>query len=334
MVIQMDYKKITVQIQNLLKKEFKEGDLIITYRESGIPGQMTPFFIRSSDKIDLLSITPYCINNLAVYLAELTLLEVFESSKKGRVILTIKPCDMPSVLQMISDAQIPREKVLIIIFECDFVINSKAIRDTIQDDFSAIEMKQDTMIVTTMQKGNVTLNKGDQMAGKCKDSKMCDLPGTSDYYFVGTEKKRINQSKKISLKTTLVQDTLKKTELKQLVESELSKCIRCNACRNICPACFCSDQCIMDKPKLISPFIEKEVSLRNNILYHLIRFYHVAPNCTGCSECERVCPQNIKLSIFFKYLNRFIETEFGFEPGKSDLDRQKLLNYRFGEDLV
>jgi ferredoxin len=328
----MDYKVVTSQLHSLLKRVFKQGDLIISYKESGIPGQMTPFFVRSADKIESISISPFCSNNLAVYLSELTLLELFGSEKKGKVIITIKPCDANSVLQMISDAQIPREKVVIVIVECEMTIASKDIKNTIQDDFSKIELNQDKLVVTTMQKGSVQLTKNDVMANKCLDGSHCSLPVISDYYFVGTEKKASNSKKPIN--QTLVQDSLSKADLKKLVESELSKCIRCNACRSICPACFCSDQCIMDKPKLIAPFIEKEATTKNNILYHLIRFYHVAPNCTACGECERVCPQNITLSIFYKYLNAFNEKEFGYIPGKSDLERQKLLNYRFGEDLV
>lgn len=330
----MDYKIITTQVQSLLKSLFKSGDLIISYKESGIPGQMTPFFVRSSDKIDLISLTPFCINNLSVYLSELTHIELIGSGNKGKVFVTVKPCDVSSVLQIISDAQISKDKVTMIVFECDGIVSVKDIRDRILDDFSAIETNDNHLVVSTMQKGNIKLNKSDVTSAKCKECSNCILPETYDYYFVGTEKKASKVSNKNKISSTLVQDSLKRSDLKKLVDAELTKCIRCNACRNICPACFCSDQCIMDKPKLVTPFISKENSLQNNILYHLIRFYHVAPNCTGCSECERVCPQNIKLSIFYKYLNRFTEKELGYNPGKSDLERQKLLNYRFGEDLV
>lgn len=328
----MDYKKITMQLQNFLKKECKKGDLVISYQASGIPGQMTPLFIHSGDGIDSIAITPFCVNNLSVYLSELNLDEVMDEKHKGKIFITVKPCDANSVFQMVSDAQIPREKVIIVIVECDGIIQTKDIRDAIQDDFASLEVEGEKVAVTTMQKGVVTLKKSDLIANKCKEGCYCQLPDTTDFYYIGNEK-TIPKEKK-SITATLVQDTLSRVDLKKLVDSEMSRCIRCNACRSICPACFCSDQCIMDKPKLIAPFIEKSSTLSNNTLYHLIRFFHVAPNCTGCGECERVCPQSIKLSIFYKYLHRFTEKEMGYLPGKTDLERQKLLNYRFGEDLV
>jgi formate dehydrogenase subunit beta len=332
----MDDKKLTSQLQEFLKKVIKKGDLLISYKDSGIPGQMTPTFARSIEKLPTISYNPFCVNNLSVYLAELNMLELLDANSSGKVFITVKPCDVYSVLQMISDAQIQREKVVIIVMECDGVISVKELKEFLKDDFSGIEIKGDTLIVQTIQKGSITLKKQDFHASKCKEGSKCVLPDTNDYFFIGTEKKLAKETSKnkLSKDSTLVQDALSKNELKKLVESELGKCIRCNACRNICPACFCSDQCIMDKPKLIAPFIDKEVTTKNNILYHLIRFYHVAPNCTACGECERVCPQTIKLSIFYKNLHAFTEKELGYIPGKSDLERQKLLNYRFGEDLV
>ena len=330
----MQNEKITAELQNLLKNLFKEGDLIISYKESGIPGQMTPFFIRSKDKIDLIKINQFCVNNLSVYLSELTLIELFGNKPNAKLIITVKPCDVNSVLQMISDAQIPVEKVTLIVFECNGIIAIKDIKESIQDDFITIECKEDSLQLKTMQNKDLTLNSGEFLLNKCKEGSQCHIPSYHGYYFVGKEKKKPVKVSKTKKDETLVQDSLTRSELKKLVDAELSRCIRCNECRNICPACFCSDQCVMDKPKLVAPFIEKGTKLSNNILYHLIRFYHVAPNCTACSECERVCPQNIKLSIFYKYLHRFTEQELGYIPGKTDQERQKLLNYRFGEDLV
>src|SRR5699024_7362992 len=72
---------------------------------------------------------------------------------------------------------------------------------------------------------------------------------------------------------------------------ELSRCIRCNACRDVCPACSC-EKCVFDNPN--SGIAQKAAvnSLEEN-MFHIIRAFHVASRCTDCGECSRVCPQKI-----------------------------------------
>ncbi|MBQ1234503.1 MAG: 4Fe-4S dicluster domain-containing protein, partial [Oscillospiraceae bacterium] len=114
-------------------------------------------------------------------------------------------------------------------------------------------------------------------------------------------------------------------------DAELSRCIRCNACRDACPACTC-EKCVFDNPNSgvenkspANSFEEK--------LFHIIRAYHVAGRCTDCGECSRVCPQNIPLHLlnrkFIKDMNEFYgEYQAGEEVGM----RAPLVNYTT-EDL-
>ena len=88
---------------------------------------------------------------------------------------------------------------------------------------------------------------------------------------------------------------------------ELSRCIRCNACRDVCPACTC-ETCVFDNPA--SGIAQKAAAdpFEEN-LYHIIRAFHVAGRCTDCGECTRVCPQRIPLHLlnrkFIKDINEF-----------------------------
>ncbi len=74
-------------------------------------------------------------------------------------------------------------------------------------------------------------------------------------------------------------------------QKELSKCIRCNACRNVCPACSCR-KCVFDSNKFDSAQKANTDSFEEK-MFHIIRAFHVAGRCTDCGECSRVCPQGI-----------------------------------------
>jgi ferredoxin len=112
---------------------------------------------------------------------------------------------------------------------------------------------------------------------------------------------------------------------------ELSRCIRCNACRNVCPACTC-EQCVFDNPNSGVAQKAAATSFEEN-MFHIIRAFHVAGRCTDCGECSRVCPQHIPLHLlnrkFIKDMNEFYgEYQAGAEVGS----RAPLVNYTT-EDL-
>jgi ferredoxin len=90
-------------------------------------------------------------------------------------------------------------------------------------------------------------------------------------------------------------------------QNELSRCIRCNACRNVCPACTC-EQCVFDNPNSGVSQKAAATSFEEN-MFHIIRAFHVVGRCTDCGECSRVCPQNIPLHLlnrkFIKDINAF-----------------------------
>jgi ferredoxin len=89
----------------------------------------------------------------------------------------------------------------------------------------------------------------------------------------------------------------------------LSRCIRCNACRNACPVCSCS-QCVFDNALSGVAAKVNADSFEEN-MFHIIRAFHVAGRCTDCGECSRVCPQGIPLHLLNRKFIRDINMLYG-----------------------
>lgn len=93
---------------------------------------------------------------------------------------------------------------------------------------------------------------------------------------------------------------------------ELSRCIKCYACRAVCPMCYCP-RCIVDKNRPIA--IDTSPSLKGNFAWHISRAFHLAGRCVGCDECTRACPAGINLRLLNLALAQVGEEEFHFRPG-------------------
>lgn len=108
--------------------------------------------------------------------------------------------------------------------------------------------------------------------------------------------------------------------------SELSKCIRCNACRNVCPACSCV-KCVFDNPASGVASKANADDFEEN-LFHIIRAYHVAGRCTDCGECSRVCPQGIPLHLLNRKFIKDINELYGsYQAGADPTAKGPLTSY-------
>ena len=108
------------------------------------------------------------------------------------------------------------------------------------------------------------------------------------------------------------------------------KRIRCNACRNVCPACSCM-KCVFDNPvsgaagKVNSNSFEEK-------MFHIIRAFHVAGRCTDCGECSRVCPQGIPLHLLNRKFIKDIDELYGdYQAGEEVGSRAPLVNFTFDD---
>ncbi|MBQ3915023.1 MAG: 4Fe-4S dicluster domain-containing protein, partial [Ruminococcus sp.] len=111
---------------------------------------------------------------------------------------------------------------------------------------------------------------------------------------------------------------------------QLSKCIRCNACRNVCPACTC-ETCVFDNPNSGVSNKAAADSFEEN-MFHIIRAFHVAGRCTDCGECSRVCPQNIPLHLLNRKFIKDINSLYGEYQAGADTDSRAPLNTYDTED--
>ena len=78
----------------------------------------------------------------------------------------------------------------------------------------------------------------------------------------------------------------------------------------------------------MAQWLRRSVSLSENTVWHLTRALHVAGRCTGCGECERVCPMDIPLMLLNKKMLKEVQELFEYTPGISINEKPLLASYK------
>ncbi len=222
----------------------------------------------------------------------------------GRVLAFLKPCDTYSFNQLVTEHRIKRENVYIIGIPCDGKADVEKIKAAGAVGITGIKAEGDNFAVATLY-GDVTVAKRDVMAERCLSCK--SKKHTAYDELLGEDGDVIADCGRFDLVEKLEQMTSE--ERFNFWRGELSRCIRCNACRNVCPACTC-EQCVFDNPK--SGVAQKAAAdtFEEN-MFHIIRAFHVAGRCTDCGECSRVCPEQIPLHLLNRKFIKDINELYG-----------------------
>jgi len=113
-------------------------------------------------------------------------------------------------------------------------------------------------------------------------------------------------------------------------QEQVERCIRCYACRQACPGCYCID-CFVEQ--LDPEWVGIRIAPGENLMWNTIRAFHLAGRCVACNECERVCPVNIPLSLLNRKLEQEVLDLFDYRPGMSEDAIAPLITFKKDEKL-
>ena len=247
----------------------------------------------------------FCAANLSKYLVK-------ESRKEGKILVFLKPCDTYSFNQLVAEHRIIRENVYVIGIECYGKADVEKLRAMGLSGITGIRKVDGEFVVETVY-GTETVKAADATAERCLACKSKKHVAYDE--LIGEDGEVVEDCNRFDMVEKL--EAMTPDERFAFWRGELSRCIRCNACRNVCPACTC-EQCVFDNPNSGVSQKAAATSFEEN-MFHIIRAFHVAGRCTDCGECSRVCPQNIPLHLlnrkFIKDINEFYGTyQAGEDP--------------------
>ena len=288
---------------------------VLAWKQGVLPYDATPLFFRTSDDLEGMIYNSFCGSNLSKYLVE-------ENKKEGKTLVFLKPCDTYSLNQLLAEHRVDREKVHVVGVGCDGMVDVDKLRGKGFTGLVSVEEDGENLKVKTLY-GEESCPVQEALLDKCltckgKDHKVYDE-------LIGAElSKEVPQIDRFNGVTELEGKT--PDERFAFWRGELSKCIRCNACRNVCPSCSCH-KCVFDN-------VQSGVNAKVNAtdfeenMFHIVRAFHVAGRCSECGECSRACPQKIPLHLLNRKFIKDINTFYGdFQAGETADLISPLTNY-------
>lgn len=130
--------------------------------------------------------------------------------------------------------------------------------------------------------------------------------------------------KELSEQTKSVED-MPREEKWEFWTKELSNCIKCYACRQACPMCYCTT-CMTENN--MPQWVSIPSFGHSNMEWHILRAMHLAGRCVDCGECARACPMDIPLNLLTYKLNDMIHNKFGHQAGITQKTDYVLSQYK------
>ncbi|MBP7185371.1 MAG: 4Fe-4S dicluster domain-containing protein [Ruminococcus sp.] len=287
---------------------------VIGWKRGEFVYDVTPAVFDSAEELDADFVyDDFTAANVSKYLIK-------ETKKEGKILAFLKPCDTYSFNQLIKEHRIVRENVYVIGIPGGPKLDAEKIKAKGITGILGAKNDNGTLRIETLY-GEETMPYYEAVSVKCES---CKSKKHMVYDELMGEEGDILQSNRFDMVEKL--ENMTAQERYDFWREQLSKCIRCNACRNVCPACSC-EKCVFDNP---DSGVENKAAVDSfeENMFHIIRAFHVAGRCTDCGECSRVCPQNIPLHLLNRKFIKDINSLYGeYQAGEDTTSRAPLTNY-------
>ena len=319
-------KKLREEARRLLAE--KKVDCIVGYEEGTLPLVATPCLITDPEDTDRLVWNALCVQNVAKYVHDLITQHrnaqkrVKPENRKKKIIgVVARGCTTRSIVLHLQERQYEKDDVYIIGVPCTGYVDRKklAARLAGEEILEGTLSGNELLVKTAAGESKIPIS--EVLADNCLTCRF-NNPVIMDV-MIGD--KAPPMAPEGEYRDVLEFEKLSTEERWAYFMKEMAKCIRCYACRNACPSCYCPT-CFIEQNQPQWVGIGEDAT--DTQVFQFMRLFHMVGRCVDCGSCSAVCPMGVDLRKFLKKLDKDAFELFENRAGSSLDDPPLLSTYR------
>jgi ferredoxin len=293
-------KDLTQQIRDAAKRLLAEGkvDVVIGYAKGSVPMREYPYFATTPEEAENLTWSSFCCNNLALYTIR----------RPGRMAVVAQGCVSRNLVNLINENQIKRENLYVIGLGSPGMVDRRKVQALFPGKTITEVIEEPEHLLVKGMGFEQRIERKKFLRSNCLTCVQRN-PVISDELIgqPGPEGHGGNIDN-----VAAPWEKLLPAERWAEMQETFKTCIRCYACRDACPLCYCH-VCFVDEAQ--PQWCGKSQDEADVMTFHLLRAFHCAGRCTDCGTCESACPQGIKMRRLTSKIEKDIRELYGYRPG-------------------
>ncbi len=293
-------QELIKQIRDSARQLLEEGKVhcVIGYRQGSIPMRAQPYFAYTPEEADNLTWSCFCTHNLAKYLI----------GRKEPSAIVAQGCVTRNIAGLIQENQVKRENIFILGLNSPGMIDHRRVQARLPGKIIHEVLEVSDHLVISGPGFEEKFLKRDVKRDNCYT---CTNRNPVIYDQLIGEKGEETGGGNID-KVAAPWEGLGSDERWKRFQETFKESIRCYACRDACPLCYCRE-CFVDESR--PQWCGKTVDESDVYAFHILRAFHCAGRCTDCGACESACPVGIKMRRLTSKIEKDIREMYGFTPG-------------------
>ena len=293
-------QELVKQIRAQAGKLLEEGRVqcVIGFREGSIPMRTQPFFAYTPEEADQLTWSCFCTHNPAKYLI----------GRKEKTAIVAQGCVSRNIAGLIQENQVKREDVYILGINSPGMVDQRKVQARVAGKVIHEVLEESDHLVVSGPGFEEKIPKKEVKRDNCYT---CTHRNPVIYDQLIGERGEETGGGNID-NVAAPWEKLESDERWERFQKTFKECIRCYACRDACPLCYCNE-CFVDESR--PQWCGKTVDESDVYAFHLLRAFHCAGRCTDCGACESACPLGIRMRRLTSKIEKDIRQMYGFTPG-------------------